>query len=63
MCLMQGRNGMRMSDDIEWLLRMAEKEDGCIVSVGGLVAAIEDREVSRSVTQLCPNNHEQPEQA
>ena len=26
----------------EWLLRMAEKENGCIISVGGLVAKMKE---------------------
>ena len=44
MCEMKGRNGIKMSGDIDWLLKMAEKEDGSMGSVGGLVAAIEERE-------------------
>lgn len=43
MCEMKGRNGIKMSGDIDWLLKMAEREDGN-VSVGGLVASIEERE-------------------
>ena len=32
---------MKMNSDREWLLSKAEQEDGCMVSVGGLVAALE----------------------
>jgi hypothetical protein len=36
---------MKMNTDKNWLKKMAEREDGCVVSVGGLVesrAAIRD---------------------
>ena len=32
---------MRMNADKDWLLTKAEQEDGCMVSVGGLVAGLE----------------------
>ena len=35
---------MKMNTDKVWLKRMAELEDGCVVSVGGLVEALEQKE-------------------
>jgi transcriptional regulator with XRE-family HTH domain len=35
---------MKMSTDREWLLKKAENEDGCFVSVGGLVDTLERAE-------------------
>jgi len=33
---------MKFNSDREWLMKQAELEDNCFVSVGGLVSAIED---------------------
>ncbi|MBI3682520.1 MAG: helix-turn-helix transcriptional regulator [Acidobacteria bacterium] len=35
---------MKMNTDKAWLLKKAEQEDGCFVSVGGLVDALEQSE-------------------
>jgi transcriptional regulator with XRE-family HTH domain len=40
---------MRMTTDLNWLKRKAAQEDGCIVSAGGLVNSLEQRE------QACSN--------
>ena len=33
---------MKMNNDQAWLKKKAEQEDGCFVSVGGLVEALDD---------------------
>lgn len=49
---------MHMNTDPEWLRQMAEKEDGCIVSVGGLVHDLEAAEAEiqaqRVAGATCP---------
>jgi hypothetical protein len=37
---------MRLNTDPEWLKQAAEREDGCIVSVGGLVTDLERAEAT-----------------
>ncbi len=41
---------MNMNNDRDWLIRKAEQEDGCFVSVGGLVDALEQAEQAPSNT-------------
>lgn len=46
---------MELNIDPEWLRQMAEKEDGCILSTGGLVVAMKHREelkVQKAPTSL-----------
>jgi transcriptional regulator with XRE-family HTH domain len=43
---------MKMNTDKEWLKRRAEQEDGCFVSVGGLVESLAERE--QAVAKVVP---------
>lgn len=45
---------MKMNTDKVWLKRMAELEDGCVVSVGGLVDALEQKEGAGNVIPMKP---------
>jgi transcriptional regulator with XRE-family HTH domain len=45
---------MKMNTDREWLRRKAEQEDGCYVSVGGLVEALEAREPQPNLVPMKP---------
>jgi DNA-binding XRE family transcriptional regulator len=45
---------MKMNTDKVWLKRMAELEDGCVVSVGGLVEALEQKEGAGNVIPMKP---------
>lgn len=45
---------MDMNVDPNWLLRMAEKEDGRIISVGGLVCDIQKMEAMMVRNGFCP---------
>ena len=46
---------MKMNSDRAWLLRKAEQEDGCFVSVGGLVNTLEKG--VQSPTNVIPMKH------
>ncbi|HWZ30755.1 MAG TPA: helix-turn-helix transcriptional regulator [Bryobacteraceae bacterium] len=39
---------MKMNTDKNWLKRMTELEDGCVISVGGLVESLEQKEQAGS---------------
>jgi hypothetical protein len=39
---------MNMNENRDWLIRKAKQEDGCFVSVGGLVDAMEQAEQQTS---------------
>lgn len=43
---------MKMNTDKEWLRKKAEQEDGCFVSVGGLVEALEPKETPSNVIPM-----------
>jgi hypothetical protein len=50
---------MNMNENRDWLIRKAKQEDGCFVSVGGLVDAMEQAEHQTSSNaipfkRLCP---------
>lgn len=45
---------MKMNTDLEWLRKKAELEDGCFVSVGGLVESLEEREHAGNVIPMKP---------
>jgi transcriptional regulator with XRE-family HTH domain len=45
---------MKMNTDLEWLRKKAELEDGCFVSVGGLVESLEERERATNVIPMKP---------
>jgi transcriptional regulator with XRE-family HTH domain len=45
---------MKMNTDREWLRRKAEQEDGCFVSVGGLVESLTEREQPTNVVPMKP---------
>ena len=45
---------MKMNTDKDWLRKMAEKEDGCFVSVGGLVESLAEREKASNVVPMKP---------
>lgn len=45
---------MKMNTDKNWLKKMAELEDGCVVSVGGLVESLEQKEQASSVIPMKP---------
>ena len=46
---------MNMNKNRDWLIRKAEQEDGCFVSVGGLVDALEQAE--QPSTNIIPFKH------
>jgi len=46
---------MKMNKNRDWLIRKAEQEDGCFVSVGGLVDALEQAEQTSS--NIIPFKH------
>jgi HTH-type transcriptional regulator, competence development regulator len=43
---------MRMNTDKDWLRKKAEQENGCFVSVGGLVEALEEVEQASNVIPI-----------
>jgi transcriptional regulator with XRE-family HTH domain len=43
---------MKMNTNKDWLRKMAEQEDGCFVSVGGLIGTLEEMEQSGSVIPI-----------
>jgi transcriptional regulator with XRE-family HTH domain len=43
---------MRMNTDKDWLRKKAELEDGCFVSVGGLIGTLEEMEQASSVIPI-----------
>ena len=45
---------MKMNTDNNWLKKMAELEDGCVVSVGGLVESLEQKEQASNVIPMKP---------
>ena len=45
---------MKMNTGKDWLRKKAEHEDGCPVSVGGLVEALEDKEQLANVIPMKP---------
>jgi len=45
---------MKMNTDKNWLKNMAEREDGCFVSVGGLVESLEQKEQASNVIPMKP---------
>ena len=47
---------MKMNTDREWLRRMAEQEDGCMVSVGGLIETLEQNEAV-AASNVVPFKH------
>jgi HTH-type transcriptional regulator, competence development regulator len=46
---------MKMNQSSKWLMKKAEQEDGCLVSVGGLVDSLEQGE--EAATNLIPFKH------
>lgn len=46
---------MKMNTDREWLLKKAERENGCYVSVGGLVQALEQS--GQGASNVVPTRH------
>jgi len=46
---------MKMNSDQAWLKKKAEQEDGCLVSVGGLVEALDQME--RPANNIVPIKH------
>lgn len=46
---------MKMNTDKEWILEKAAQEDGCLVSVGGLIAALEQSE--SAIGNVIPLRH------
>src|ERR1043165_4667050 len=40
---------MKMNTDKDWLRKKAEQEDGCFVSVGGLIEALEGKQTTNVV--------------
>jgi transcriptional regulator with XRE-family HTH domain len=45
---------MKMNTDKDWLRRKAEQEDGCFVSVGGLIESLAEREEAANVVPMKP---------
>lgn len=45
---------MKMNTDKDWLRRRAEQEDGCLVSVGGLLESLAERETGANVIPMKP---------
>jgi transcriptional regulator with XRE-family HTH domain len=45
---------MKMNIDKDWLKKKAEQEDGCFVSVGGLVDALEQNEQASNIVPMKP---------
>src|ERR1700722_5762582 len=45
---------MRMNTDKDWLRKMAEREDGCAVSVGGLIESLEQKEQTSNLIPMKP---------
>jgi hypothetical protein len=39
---------MKMSNNKEWLRKMAALEDGCCISVGGLISELKENDPKRS---------------
>lgn len=45
---------MKMNTNTEWLKKKAEQEDGCLVSVGGLVQTLEQTAQARAAIAAGP---------
>lgn len=45
---------MKMNTDKDWLRRKAKEEDGCFVSVGGLIESLAEREEAINVVPMKP---------